>query len=199
MAKLPILEVPQAILRKGTKEIALREIPSPQIRKLIRDMSETLAATELGIGIAAPQVGKSLRIFLISEEAMLKKPPEQDPLNEDAGKEESSKPKNLRYLVFINPELKKVSKKKKLLTEGCLSVNDPKGELLYGKIKRAEKVTIHAYDENGKKFIRGASGLLAQVIQHEMDHLKGVLFIDKAEKILVKKVAQETESKPPRH
>ena len=61
------------------------------------------------------------------------------------------------------------------MEEGCLSVRD-----IYGKVKRYQKATISAYDENGKKFTMGGSGLLAQVFQHECDHLEGVLFIDKA-------------------
>ena len=81
-------------------------------------------------------------------------------------------------LVFINPEIINLSKKKRKMEEGCLSVR-----WLYGQVNRHEKVTIKAYDENGKLMTVGASGLLAQIFQHEIDHLNGILFIDKAENV----------------
>ena len=81
-------------------------------------------------------------------------------------------------LVFINPKISKLSREKEWLPEGCLSVR-----WLYGKTLRSKKAMITAYDENGKKFTRGASGLLAQIFQHETDHLNGILFIDHAKEI----------------
>jgi len=82
-------------------------------------------------------------------------------------------------LVFINPEIIKISKKKGSVPEGCLSVR-----WLYGEVKRSTNATIRAYDENGKIFTRGGGGLLAQIFQHEVDHLNGVLFIDKAKNLV---------------
>ncbi len=81
-------------------------------------------------------------------------------------------------MVFINPEITKLSRKKVWLPEGCLSVR-----WLYGEVLRADKTTISAYDEHGKLFTRGASGLLAQIFQHETDHLNGILFTDTARNI----------------
>jgi peptide deformylase len=78
-------------------------------------------------------------------------------------------------LVFINPIIKKISKDRKLMEEGCLSVRP-----IFGKVSRATKATVEAYDEYGRKFIRGGGGLLAHVFQHEIDHLEGILFTDKA-------------------
>jgi peptide deformylase len=78
-------------------------------------------------------------------------------------------------LAFINPEIVKISRKKHLLEEGCLSVR-----WLYGKVERAEKASVIALNEDGKKFRADASGLLAQIFQHEIDHLNGILFIDTA-------------------
>jgi peptide deformylase len=80
--------------------------------------------------------------------------------------------------VFINPEILKASKKKSKMEEGCLSVR-----WLYGNVDRHEKITISAYDEKGEKKTFGAGGLLAQIFQHEIDHLEGILFIDKAENL----------------
>ena len=81
-------------------------------------------------------------------------------------------------MTFINPELLKISKGKHWVEEGCLSVR-----YLYGKVERATKATIRAYGEDGKMFTRGGSGILAQIFQHEIDHLEGVLFTDKAKEI----------------
>lgn len=85
---------------------------------------------------------------------------------------------SLPDIVAINPTLIKISKRSRLVGEGCLSVGEN-----YGAVRRATHATIRAYDEFGKEFERGASGLLAQVFQHEVDHLDGILFIDKAENV----------------
>ena len=76
------------------------------------------------------------------------------------------------------PILIKLSKEKEVIEEGCLSVRD-----YYGKIKRATKATVRAYDENGNVFERGGGRLLAQIFQHEMDHLNGILFTDTAKDV----------------
>ena len=81
-------------------------------------------------------------------------------------------------LVFINPEIVKASKEKKEVDEGCLSVR-----WLYGKVRRSARVTLRAYNEKGERIERGASGLLAQIFQHEVDHLNGILFTDKAKEV----------------
>ena len=84
----------------------------------------------------------------------------------------------MRDLIFINPKISKLSREKDWVPEGCLSVR-----WLYGQTFRSKKALITAYDEKGKKFTRGASGLLAQIFQHETDHLNGILFIDHAKDI----------------
>ncbi len=115
------------------------------------------------VAIAAPQIGELLRIFVVSGNDFVAEKIENDELG-------SSKIATPPDQVFINPEIIKRSRKELWLEEGCLSVR-----WLYGKVKRAEKVMIRAYDENGNLFTRGASGLLAQVFQHETDHLEGIL------------------------
>jgi len=120
------------------------------ILNLIKNMKETLAISEHGIGLAAPQVGKNLRVFVIDEEVA------------QEGK-----------TVFINPEITKVSKKKAVLEEGCLSIPEEWHEL-----DRPEKATIKATDEKGKKFKLRAKGLLSRLVIHEVDHLNGILFVD---------------------
>lgn len=151
-------------LRARAREVPHADIGTPEIRKLITDMSAALAREEDGVALAAPQIGASIRLFIVSGKVLArlsKKQTEQ----EDA--------------VFINPLLLKSSQKKQTVEEGCLSLR-----YLYGKVRRAARVTLEAYDAEGKKYTRTASGLLAQIFQHEIDHLDGTLFIDKAKDII---------------
>lgn len=153
------------ILQQRAKEVKLGNINSAEIKKIIAQMAKILSKSQNGVALAAPQIEKSLRIFIIAGEVFQN---EQNPFPK-----KDKQP--LPSIVFVNPVIKKLSKKMQIVNEGCLSVDK-----IFGTIKRAEKITIEAYDENGKKFTRGASGLLAQIIQHEMDHLNGILFIDNA-------------------
>ncbi len=174
------------MLRGAAKPVPIKEIASPKIKHLIADMKETLKSTPDGVGLAAPQMDEPLQIFIVSEEAE-----EVDELRRETKKgkdlpekraDGDEKPKAVRewkYYVFINPEVKKISRKKLEDAEGCLSVPGR-----FGTVKRSEKITATAHDEHGKKFTRGASGFFARVMQHELDHLKGTLFIDKTEKFL---------------
>ena len=168
MIKTKILQKDARVLRKNASNVPLKNIGSKKIRAIIGRMKKALNTEEDGVAIAAPQIGESLRIFIVSGKVwtLIKKSK-----SADASKE----PKDI---VFINPEIIKFSKKTKKVEEGCLSVR-----YLYGQVKRSEKVIIKAYDETGKAFERGASGLLAQIFQHETDHLNGILFIDKAENV----------------
>ncbi len=147
------------VLRELAQTVPVADIASPKIKKIIADMKSALAGQSDGVAIAAPQIGQPLRIFAVSG-AVLSAADEKY-----AGGD----------IVFINPEITKLSREKHDVEEGCLSVR-----WLYGKVKRSQKTTIRGYDENGKRVLRGASGLLAQVFQHETDHLDGILFIDKA-------------------
>jgi len=168
-----IVQKNDKVLRQNTKEIIIKEIPTYKIQKIIKEMSLSLKSQSDGVAIAAPQIGYSLSIFIVSGKIFHK----DFKRGEDEFEKVSLKeiPKDL---VFINPKILKLSKEKEWLPEGCLSVR-----WLYGKTFRSKKVIITAYNENGKKFQRGASGLLAQIFQHETDHLKGVLFIDHAKDI----------------
>jgi peptide deformylase len=134
-------------------------------------MSTALHSQNDGVAIAAPQIAQSLRIFIVAGKIFDESFVRGDELNKNVPSNEVRHPD----LVFINPVLKKISKDKKLLEEGCLSVRP-----IWGKVNRSTKAIVEAYDEHGKKFIRGGSGLLAHIFQHEIDHLEGILFIDKA-------------------
>lgn len=148
----------------------LREIASPvdfikdkkTLPKMLDDMREAMFSQSDGVALAAPQIGLSKRIFVVNPMVY----------------REETKYKGPKELTFINPKITKTSRDKKLMEEGCLSVRP-----LYGKVRRSSRVTIEAYDANGVKFEITGSGLLAQVFQHETDHLEGVLFIDKAKEL----------------
>ena len=146
---LKIIQEKDPILRKKAEPV--KNPGSSEIKELIANMIATMVKIN-GVGLAAPQVGASLRIFTVNVEEKIS--------------------------VFINPEIKDFSDDKIPFEEGCLSVGK-----VWGQVVRPKKLTIKALDENGKPFKIRAKGLLARVIQHEMDHLNGGLFIDKAEKL----------------
>jgi len=172
----PILQKEAPVLRQHAKPVVLQDIGSPYVNAVLKDMREALVKEADGVGLAAPQIGVPLRMFIVSEIVF-------SSLRENRGKKnadgmEVNNTKGTKQLVYINPEIVATSKDKKQMEEGCLSVRP-----LFGKVRRASKVTLRAYDEHGNAFERGASGLLAQIFQHEVDHLDGVLFIDKAKDI----------------
>lgn len=147
-------------------------------------MKDTLKSTPDGVGLAAPQIGVSLRVFIVSDESeeidkIKKRRWEEKHGNTYQKKEKPYENREWKYYVFINPTVKNISQKKVEDAEGCLSVPG-----IYGTVKRQEKITVEAYNEQGEKFTRGASNFFARVLQHELDHLEGTLFIDKREKLL---------------
>ncbi len=156
-----IVQSENPVLRKDAMPVKVKDILTDQIQNIISDMKEALSTQKDGVAIAAPQIGISLRIFVVS-----------DSILKEADKDYKSIGKDI---VFINPEIVKLSRQKVDIEEGCLSVR-----WKYGKVKRSVKTTIKGYNENGEIVERGASGLLAQVFQHETDHLNGILFTDKA-------------------
>lgn len=169
--KSKILQKDSPILRRQAKVVTLKDIKSKKVHDILRRMKEALYGEDDGVAIAAPQIGESLRIFLVRGNILDLL---RNKKNADKSNRKQTHPQ--KDLVFINPEIIKKSKSMKKVEEGCLSVR-----WLYGLVKRVEKVTIRSYDESGKLSERGASGLLAQIFQHETDHLDGILFIDKAE------------------
>lgn len=170
------------VLREHAQDIPVADIPREETQALIRELQDIVRNEPLGVAIAAPQIGASVRLFVISGAALL-----------DPAAAEKKPTTNLPPdLVFINPEVIRVSRKKKEMHEGCLSVRG-----WWGVVPRAEKIEVRAYNENGTPFSRGASGLLAQIIQHEMDHLDGVLYTDKA--VVVYKEKDDEEHISPLH
>ena len=168
---IEIVQSENPVLRKIAAEVPISDITKPKLKKIISDMSEALNSQDDGVAIAAPQIGVSLRIFVVSGKIF------DEDFIRGKGSTEGDLYTKARQpnLVFINPVLKKISKDKKLLAEGCLSVRP-----IYGKVRRATRATVEAYDEKGHKFTKSGSGLLAHIFQHETDHLDGILFTDKA-------------------
>jgi peptide deformylase len=163
MAKLVTQDHPA--LHQIAEEVPVSEITSPKIQKVLKDMRAALEAYNVegfsGVAIAAPQIGVSLRIFLVHDT--------------NANREDKNR---IPDLIAINPVITKLSKTRHVVGEGCLSVGEN-----YGAVKRSKNATLRAYDENGHEYERGAGGFLAQIFQHEVDHLDGILFIDRAEKV----------------
>jgi peptide deformylase len=162
------------VLRKISRDVPISTITKPKISKIIKEMSDALNSQYDGVAIAAPQIGVSLRIFVVSGKVFDEDFIRGETPNTLHNKFKTTKPN----LVFINPVFKRTSKDRKLMTEGCLSVRP-----LYGKVRRATRATVEAYNEHGVKFTMEGSGLLAHIFQHEIDHLEGILFIDKAKDI----------------
>ncbi len=154
MAKLEIVTYPAKSLSEPSERV---EKIDDELRQLIQDMGETMFA-ESGVGLAAPQVGVNKRLFVYDSRT-------EDPEMEDA--EEA-------FTALINPEI--IEKRGSFVSEneGCLSVVEYRAD-----VKRAESVTVRAMDMDGNTIEFDADGLLAVIMQHETDHLDGVLFIDR--------------------
>ena len=150
----PIAVYGSPILRLVAKEITA---DYPNLKSLLSDLFDTMYKSD-GMGLAAPQIGKSVRIFVVDATSLA----DEDPALKDFKK------------AFINPKLQVLGEETIVLNEGCLSF--PK---MREDVDRHNKVRITYYDENWSYFEEEFEGLKARVIQHEYDHLDGVLFIDK--------------------
>jgi len=158
------------ILRETATPVEADEFGTPDLLQTVTQLQNALHTTHDGIAIAAPQIGISKRMFLVHGKAY-------DHTNDPNGYNSTQSQKNPDK-IFINPVIIKYSKKINELEEGCLSVKN-----YFGMTPRHTHVTVQAYNENGEEFTEGRSGLLAQIFQHEIDHLDGILFIDKAKNI----------------
>jgi peptide deformylase len=149
---LPILINPNPILRKKSLPVKEAAFKGKDWREFLDDLENTMISKD-GAGLAAPQVGVSEQVIVVKDEN--------------------------RNLFMVNPEIVKKSWARITDEEGCLSVLDERGEILYGQVERHKKVICRYLDKNGKLQRLEASDLLARVIQHEVDHLNGILFIDR--------------------
>lgn len=153
--QLPILQNPNPILRKVSDIINPETISLPDFQELLADMKETMIQKD-GAGLAAPQIGKNIRVVVIHHDG--------------------------KVYFMVNPKITKRSWAKEIEEEGCLSVLDKKGEIIYGRVERHKKVNCAYLDEKGRAKKISADKIMSRVIQHELDHLDGVLFIDKLAK-----------------
>lgn len=157
-----VTQVGNPIIRARSKNVT--DIGSKKIKNIIEDLRDSMHYHGL-VGMAAPQIGKNLRIF-VSEIRATKLRKGQSVRNVD------------KLRVYVNPRIVWQSKKLVAGYEGCGSVATAN---LFGMVKRPASVTVRAQNENGKQFELKTSGLLARVIQHEYDHIEGIVFTDKAD------------------
>ncbi len=158
MKIMHITEFGNSVLRETAKKVTSEEIKSQKIQQLIKNIRHTLTEQKLGVGLVAPQVGENLAISVI---AILptRHRPDVEPFE----------------LVIVNPKITKTFGNRKQIWEGCISAGKSG---LFAKTPRYLKVEAEFLDENGEKHKKIFEGLQAQVVQHEIDHLNGILFMD---------------------
>jgi peptide deformylase len=154
MSILKVARMGHPVLRAKARAIERAQIQAPTVQKLIDDMIETMVEYH-GVGLAAPQVHESVRIFVASL---------------DAGEEEGAH----EPMAIINPEVSPVGAELVEDWEGCLSIPD-----IRGRVPRAREVRVRAYDRQGERLELRAQDFAARIIQHESDHLDGILFFDR--------------------
>ena len=155
MSILKVARMGHPVLRLKARTLDRQEIKSPAVQKLIDDMIDTMAEYR-GVGLAAPQVHHGLRLFVATLD------------DEDRGEPEA------RTVVVINPEIAPVGSDTVEDWEGCLSIPD-----IRGLVPRAREIKLRAYDRKGDRTELRTHDFAARVIQHETDHLDGVLFFDR--------------------
>jgi peptide deformylase len=163
MAILKVARMGHPVLRARARPIDPGAITSSRVQQLIDDMFETMQEYQ-GVGLAAPQIHESVRLFVAGFA-----PTEED---EDDG--EGSRTTSVPLMALINPEITPLSQETVEDWEGCLSIPD-----IRGRVPRARQILVRAYDRRGKRLEIKATGFTARVIQHETDHLDGVLFFDR--------------------
>lgn len=173
MAVLPIVTFNDNALRQEAEKLNEH---SPKLEKLIDDMFDTMYNSN-GVGLAAPQIGRNIRLFVLDTDVMT---------------EEIEDEKNYGPMVFINPEIIEKGEEKTIMEEGCLSIPDVRDD-----ITRPDKITVRYLDRNFIEREDRYTGWVSRAIQHETDHLNGVLFIDylsafrkRMHKSLLKKISQ---------
>ena len=158
MSILKVAHMGHPVLRARARAIDVGEIKSARIQQLIDDMFDTMSEYQ-GVGLAAPQVHASVRLFVAGFAP-----------GPDAEDDEDRVP----LMTVINPEITVAGPETVEDWEGCLSIPD-----IRGKVPRARNIVLRAFDRKGKRFEMPVSGFTARVIQHETDHLDGVLFFDR--------------------
>lgn len=164
-----IVTIPNPALRKKSVAVEKKELGNSEFKELLLDLSSALKTRDDGVGLSAPQIAVNKRVFVVSGKVF-----DKDYMS---GKNKTSI-KNLDDQYFINPEITKASKKLSVAEEGCLSIPET-----YGMVKRPNSVSMKYLTVDGEEKETRATGLLARIFQHEIDHLDGILFTDKATNI----------------
>ena len=164
MSILKVARMGHPVLRARAKPIDPADIKSPRIQQLIDDMFETMQEYQ-GVGLAAPQVHHSLRLFVAGFAPRPRREEDDDDDEEDA---------SVPLMAIINPEIAMVGDDIVDDWEGCLSIHD-----IRGRVPRARDIDVKAYDRKGRRITMRARNFTARVMQHETDHLDGVLFFDR--------------------
>ncbi|MFZ2167478.1 MAG: peptide deformylase [Minisyncoccia bacterium] len=159
------------VLRAIAQPVPEEMFGTPELVRIIEEMKEALDPELEGVALAAPQIAVPYRIFIVRKDRTITPPPMQEGVNTVPPAPENE--------IYINPEIVKTSRKRAKMDEGCLSVRG-----IYGTAKRHERVTVRARNVDGSRFERGGGGLMAQIFEHEIDHLNGILFIDHAEHLI---------------
>ncbi|OGG83170.1 peptide deformylase [Candidatus Kaiserbacteria bacterium RIFCSPLOWO2_02_FULL_54_13] len=173
MSKREIVQDGEKVLREVAEPVPESLFGSKELDTLIADMAEALDAFPEGVALAAPQVGVSWRLFIVRRDRTI------DAKRDESGKLSTPHQLEPEIEVYVNPEIVKTSRKRARADEGCLSVHG-----VYGTTKRHERVTIKERRPDGGHIQRGAGGLMAQIFEHEIDHLNGILFTDHAEHLI---------------
>lgn len=157
---LPIIPYGNPVLRKVAEDFQMGDA---ELKELIANMFETMYAAN-GVGLAAPQIGMAIRLFVVDGR----------PMNEEDEEDENFDPSLIDFKkAFINPTILEEEGEEWVMEEGCLSIPGIRGE-----VERPEKVLIHYFNENGEEREEWYDGLAARIIQHEYDHIEGILFTD---------------------
>lgn len=164
--RIKIVSVGEPVLRAAARPLSQEEIASTRVRDLIEHMRETVRDSP-GVGLAAPQIGESLQLAVIEDKAEY-----QADLSEADLAERERRP--VPFHVLINPEIELLSPSEVSFYEGCLSLPG-----FVGIVPRARKVRVDALNENGEPIRIKAEGWYARILQHEIDHLKGTVYIDR--------------------
>jgi peptide deformylase len=178
-SSLEIVQVGHPVLRQKARELGAEELGSPRVQRLIEDMRDTMRAAP-GVGLAAPQIGESLRLVVIED------PPAYHgklTADEMAALERSSVP----FHVLVNPVLTVRSDDVVAAFEGCLSFAG-----FNMVVFRARKVRVEALDETGQRVVKVATGWYARILQHEVDHLNGIVCCDRMESRTLTTIANQT-------
>jgi len=162
---LPILQAGEPVLRQAARPLQPSEIRSKDMRELIEAMRETMRAAP-GVGLATPQIGRGIQLAVIEDRREYTKDWTQEQLAERDRKPVS-------FHVIINPRLVVLGEERAEFFEGCLSVAG-----LMAMVPRATKVRVECLDEKGKTKLIEATGWYARILQHEIDHLHGTLYVD---------------------